>query len=112
MARRHRRERHPPPRSPQKTPPPTRREPAARPLAQPRRESGGWIYGRHAVHAALSNPARRLHRLVATAELADDAKAWLAEAKARPLGDVEVETIDRGGLEALLPEGAVHQGLA
>ncbi|HKX10120.1 MAG TPA: 23S rRNA (guanosine(2251)-2'-O)-methyltransferase RlmB [Stellaceae bacterium] len=112
MARRHRRERHPAPRSPQKTSPPPRREPAAQPLAQPRRESGGWIYGRHAVHAALSNPTRRLHRLVATADLADDAKAWLAEAKARPLGDVEVETMDRGGLEVLLPEGAVHQGLA
>jgi 23S rRNA (guanosine2251-2'-O)-methyltransferase len=81
-------------------------------LVQPRRESGSWIYGRHAVRAALRNPARRLHRLVATAELAVDAKSWLAEAKARPLGEVEVETLDRGRLEALLPEGAVHQGLA
>src|SRR5262245_2398291 len=112
MARRHRRERRAPPRSPEKAPPPPRREPAAQPLAQPRRESGGWIYGRHAVRAALGNPARRVHRLLATADLAEDAKSWLEDAKARPLGEVEVETMDRSRLEALLPEGAVHQGLA
>src|SRR5262245_29575768 len=112
MARRHRRERHPPLRSPEKAPQPARRGPTAQSLAPPRRESGGWIYGRHAVRAALGNPARRVHRLVATADLSADAKSWLDEAKARPLGDVEVETMDRGHLEALLPDGAVHQGLA
>lgn len=112
MARRHRRERYPPLRSPQKVPLPPRREPTAQSLAQPRRESGSWIYGRHAVRAALGNPARRVHRLVATADLAGDATSWLEEAKALPLGEVEVETMDRGRLEALLPEGAVHQGLA
>ena len=53
-----------------------------------------------------------MHRLVATTDLAADARSWLDEAKARPLGDVEVETMDRSHLEALLPDGAVHQGLA
>jgi 23S rRNA (guanosine2251-2'-O)-methyltransferase len=113
MARRHRRERHPPPRAPEKAPPRERRpEPAAPSLAPPRRDSGSWIYGRHAVRAALRNPARRLRRLVTTADLAADARSWLKEAKARPLGDVAVETLERARIEALLPEGAVHQGLA
>jgi len=119
MARRHRRERHPPPRTERKAPPPRGAEPVRAPReaaahvpASPRRESGSWIYGRHAVRAALANPARRLHRLVATADLAEDARSWLKEAKARPLRAIEVETLERGRLEALLPEGAVHQGLA
>jgi 23S rRNA (guanosine2251-2'-O)-methyltransferase len=112
MARRHRRERHPPPRAAEKAPPPPRREPAPPTLAPPRRESGGWIYGRHAVRAALGNPARRLRRLVATAETAAEARAWLKDAKARFLSEAAVETLDRARLEALLPEGAVHQGVA
>ncbi len=115
MARRHRSDRRsPPPRPPEtaRTPRERRPEPVAQTPVQPRRDSGSWIYGRHAVRAALRNPARRLRRLVATAELTADAKSWLKEAKARPLGEVEVETLERGRLAALLPEGAVHQGLA
>jgi len=81
-------------------------------LAQPRRDSGNWIYGRHAVRAALQNPARRLRRLIATAEIAAEAQAWLSEAKARPAADFKNETLDRARLDVLLPEGAVHQGLA
>ena len=80
--------------------------------AQPRRDTGSWIYGRHAVRAALRNPARRLRRLVATPEIAAEAQAWLAEAKARSSAGLKVETLERARLEALLPEAAVHQGLA
>lgn len=111
MARRQRRERHPPSRSPERVPP-QRGEPRRDLPIEPRRESGTWIYGRHAVRAALNNPARRLRRLLATSELAADARLWLERAKARPVGELEVETLDRSRLEALLPEGAVHQGLA
>jgi len=115
MARQHRPDRRPaPPRREERAPPPRepRREPAARVSREPRRDSGSWIYGRHAVRAALQNPARRFHRLVITQELAADAKSWLAEAKARSIGELDVETLDRARLDALLPEGAVHQGLA
>ena len=81
-------------------------------LAQPRRDSGSWIYGRHAVRAALRNPARRLRRLVAIPEIAAEAQAWLAEAKARSSAELKLETLERARLEALLPEAAGHQGLA
>jgi 23S rRNA (guanosine2251-2'-O)-methyltransferase len=89
-----------------------RREPPARPLAQSPRDTGSWIYGRHAVRAALLNPARRVRRLLATAETAAAAQAWLAETPAGPAARLRLETLERGRLEALLPEGAVHQGLA
>ena len=115
MARRHHRsDRRSPPRPPEPVPPARepRRETPAPPPAQPRRDAGTWIYGRHAVRAALRNPARRLRRLVATAELAAEAKSWLADAKARPSRELVVETLERAQLEALVPEGAVHQGVA
>lgn len=67
---------------------------------------GTWLYGRHAVLAALTNPARQPHRLVLTRE-AEDA---LAEAGVTPRIAPEIRTA--GEIAALLPEGAVHQGFA
>ncbi len=68
------------------------------------RERGGWLYGLHAVAAALANPKRRLRRLVATAEGA----AKLAQMAPAAAPDL----LDRPALERLLPPGAVHQGVA
>ncbi|HLJ62558.1 MAG TPA: 23S rRNA (guanosine(2251)-2'-O)-methyltransferase RlmB [Stellaceae bacterium] len=78
---------------------------------QPRTSSLQWIYGRHAVAAALANPARSARRVVALGESAEGLKALLATARARvpPSG---VEILERRFLEALLPPGAVHQGVA
>jgi 23S rRNA (guanosine2251-2'-O)-methyltransferase len=68
-----------------------------------------WLYGRHVVATALANPKRRIRRLIAL----PDAREWLdgklAEAAAR---GQKPETLDRAALETLLPEGAVHQGVA
>ena len=114
MARRHRADRRSPPRPPETARTPDARHPdaSARTPVQPRRDSGSWIYGRHAVRAALCNPTRRWRRLVATVEVSAEARSWVGEGKARPLGEREVETLERARLEALLPEGAVHQGFA
>lgn len=60
-----------------------------------------WLYGIHAVSAALANPARTVRRLVAARE----AEALL------PAG-TEVERAEAAAIAALLPPGAVHQGLA
>ncbi|MBE7219562.1 MAG: 23S rRNA (guanosine(2251)-2'-O)-methyltransferase RlmB [Caulobacteraceae bacterium] len=69
----------------------------------------GWLWGTHAVHAALANPERRLLRLVATAERAHDLGDLLA---ARADAEVRVEPADNGEIAQLLPPGASHQGVA
>ena len=62
--------------------------------------SAVWLYGRHAVAAALANPARGRVRFLAENEAAT------AFAEHAP------EIVERAALQQILPEGAVHQGLA
>src|SRR5205823_12084883 len=72
-----------------------------------------WVYGRHAVAAALANPARRWRRLAVLAGQEDEAAALAARAAAERRGEAEaVQVIDRAVFDRLLPEGAVHQGWA
>jgi 23S rRNA (guanosine2251-2'-O)-methyltransferase len=72
-----------------------------------------WIYGRHAVAAALANPQRRWHRLAALARHEAEARALVSAALARRCSDDEpIRVLDRSDFTALLPEDAVHQGLA
>jgi 23S rRNA (guanosine2251-2'-O)-methyltransferase len=86
--------------------------PAARPVrakktgAQTGGAGGLWLYGRHAVEAALRNPRRSCHRLLATPE----GLAALGPAANRP--GLEVLTVEREEIERRLGAGAVHQGLA
>jgi 23S rRNA (guanosine2251-2'-O)-methyltransferase len=70
------------------------------------RPKGLWLYGRHAVEAALANPSRSCHRLLATAE----ALAALGAAARRP--GLELLTVERDEIDRRLGPGAVHQGLA
>jgi 23S rRNA (guanosine2251-2'-O)-methyltransferase len=74
-----------------------------KPLAKP--EGGLWLYGIHAVKAALANPKRFVRRAVLTARAADEIGAKL-------LNRVRHETADMHGVSKILPEGAVHQGVA
>jgi 23S rRNA (guanosine2251-2'-O)-methyltransferase len=67
---------------------------------------GLWLYGRHAVEAALRNPRRSCHRLLATAE----ALARLGAAALR--AGLEVVAVEREELERRFGPDAVHQGLA
>lgn len=62
----------------------------------------GWLYGTHAVRAALANPARTLRRLL----IADP------EAETPPGLALRPEIVTREQIAAMLPEGAVHQGFA
>jgi 23S rRNA (guanosine2251-2'-O)-methyltransferase len=78
-----------------------------RPAVQSSKSSGGtrqpWLYGVHAVRAALANPARICHRLLLTEEAARD---W------RPIGKVRAEVVERMTIDSVLPNGTVHQGVA
>ncbi len=93
-------------------------KPARAPLQTPRRDAGDdWLYGRHAVKAALANPQRRWHRLAVLPGQEDEAAALVAAAKAERRGTVSppaspITMLDRAALEKMLPEGAVHQGWA
>ena len=61
-----------------------------------------WLWGSHAIMAALANPQRRCVRLLASR----NAKSRLGDALAA------AELIEPAALDALLPPGAVHQGVA
>jgi 23S rRNA (guanosine2251-2'-O)-methyltransferase len=72
-----------------------------------------WIYGRYAVAAALANPARRWHHLVVLSGQEREASTLVAAAAAPRRGGGEpLRVVDHDSLAAILPEGAVHQGLA
>jgi 23S rRNA (guanosine2251-2'-O)-methyltransferase len=70
-----------------------------------------WLYGTHAVAAALGNPARRLRRLVVT----EEAQAGLAAERPQPW-PVQPEIVSRDKIDQLLGarqgSGIVHQGVA
>ncbi len=81
---------------------------------RPRRPSNAapdgavWLYGFHAVAAALANPRRRCRHLVATTA----AMATPALSAALDRDDLELETAHRNDITERLPPGAVHQGVA
>jgi 23S rRNA (guanosine2251-2'-O)-methyltransferase len=66
-----------------------------------------WLYGAHAVAAALANPARRLRRLLLTEEAEADITLRL-----RQPWPVPPERTERGRLDQLLGRETVHQGAA
>ena len=71
------------------------------------RRQGGhqsvWLYGRHAVLAALANPDRRIERILATRDMADRyARDFAGRA----------QILSREEMAQRLPAGAVHQGIA
>jgi 23S rRNA (guanosine2251-2'-O)-methyltransferase len=72
-----------------------------------RREEHGqiWLYGLHAVRAALANPRRKSRRAVLTARALDEIGKPL-------LGRIEQEIVTADAVSHLLPAGAVHQGVA
>ena len=84
------------------------RGPSASPARTPGRRpdrAENWLYGLHAVQAALANPDRKSHRVVLTARAAE----ILGE---KLLSRVQVEPADADAISKLLPPGAVHQGVA
>ncbi len=66
-----------------------------------------WLYGLHAVAAALANPARRLRRLLLT----EEAEAALVSRLAPPWA-IAGERTERARLDQMLGRDIVHQGAA
>lgn len=92
--------------------------PSAPPRRAPRRAprpAGGaplWLFGVHAVLAALANPNRRPERLLLTPEAAQTWGARLREVRDPGHAALASQTVPRREIDDMLPEGAVHQGLA
>lgn len=80
------------------------------PVKKPQRDTGHWLWGHHAVMAALANPERRCLQLLATAQDADQLGPRLATVLAER--SLVPETVSRDHIDRVLPAGAVHQGLA
>ena len=90
------------------------RQPQARPdYNRPRQDSPDnprgtvWLYGQHAIAAALANPARRLRRLLLT----EEAETALTS-RLPPPWAIAHERVDRPRLDQLLGRDTVHQGAA
>jgi 23S rRNA (guanosine2251-2'-O)-methyltransferase len=69
------------------------------------------------VAAALANPQRRWRRLAVLPGQEEEAASLVAASRAERRGmaaspDSQITVLDRAGFAAMLPEGAVHQGLA
>ena len=72
-----------------------------------RTDSGGiWLWGLHAVRAALANPARKSRKLLISGSAEPELRALAAKSK------VLVETADHNAIDRALPRDAVHQGVA
>jgi len=85
---------------------PEKRKPKPQWNQRPNQPAPGlWLYGIHAVRAALENPRRKLHRLVVTERAAE-------ELGKKALGRVRYEVASADAIGRMLPPGAVHQGVA
>ena len=76
-----------------------------------RQSSSGreWIYGTHAVQGILANPLRRCHRIFVTGQTSKVVTHLPAN---RSWHLPEPEIYQRAVLDASLPRGAIHQGIA
>lgn len=77
-------------------------------------DGGDWIWGRHAVAAAIANPARApLRRLLATPEALRAVQADPAARRGLEGSGVRPESLDPGEIgRAIGQPGASHQGIA
>ena len=68
--------------------------------------SGIWLWGIHAVRAALANPSRKSRKLLISSSVEPELRALAAKSK------VLIETAEHSAIDRQLPRDAVHQGAA
>jgi 23S rRNA (guanosine2251-2'-O)-methyltransferase len=71
-----------------------------------------WIYGVHAVVAALANPDRPCHRLLVADFPGQELMKRVEKAHKSVAGRPKIESVNRAEIEKCLSPGTVHQGLA
>ncbi|WP_419902066.1 23S rRNA (guanosine(2251)-2'-O)-methyltransferase RlmB [Kiloniella sp.] len=71
-----------------------------------------WLYGIHAVLAALGNPNRTIKRFAITPDTQSKLESELAEIAYETERKIVPDLIGNNDLNELLPPGAVHQGIA
>lgn len=76
----------------------------SKPYQSKTNSQGLILYGRHAVLAALENPARKIHKLVCTSENAVSLRAKYP--------NLNIVTTDKKDIDKLVSADAVHQGFA
>ncbi|MCP5382561.1 MAG: 23S rRNA (guanosine(2251)-2'-O)-methyltransferase RlmB [Kordiimonadaceae bacterium] len=72
---------------------------------------GLWLFGRHAVLAALENPMRKIKRLIVTNKSQDQYQTALTEIHLNHRA-LHPEIVSTEQFDKLLPPDAVHQGIA
>lgn len=77
----------------------------AKPAKQSAPAGQYWIYGWHAVHAALANPERRITRLLVT-------ESSQRELKLPKNANIHANLVDNREIERATGGSAVHQGIA
>ncbi|MDR0484361.1 MAG: 23S rRNA (guanosine(2251)-2'-O)-methyltransferase RlmB [Alphaproteobacteria bacterium] len=68
-----------------------------------------WLYGQHAVFAALHNEERKIHKILAVEKYYDEILEILT---ARNLSKNIIQISDRVAIEKMLPPDSIHQGIA
>jgi 23S rRNA (guanosine2251-2'-O)-methyltransferase len=84
------------------------KRPAAEAAPPPR---GRYVWGLHAVREAWLNPARKCFRLLMTEAAQESLTALFDETTAKDIVRPTPKVVAREALDALLPEGSVHQGV-
>lgn len=87
--------------------------PSPKPVPKPAgAKEAEWIYGIHAVLAALANPSRPCYRLLVASTVGKELSEKVAQAQKPVSGRPAIETVDRSEIGHILHSEAVHQGLA
>jgi len=87
----------------------TSKRSGGKPPAHGAHATGLWLFGTHAVAAAIENPARRKHRLISTKQGAEALEKALG-GQVPPTPGIEI--VDRAEIDTVCGPDNVHQGVA
>ncbi len=71
-----------------------------------------WLYGRHAVRAAVQNPRRRIRRLLVASEAGQALAASFGRLLKKAGSGLAIETVARDAIDHIVGGSTSHQGVA